>query len=152
MEEKVALSLNKVMLIGHLGRDAETRFSNDNSIAITSFAIATSRSSKGKDGNWVNESTWHNIVGFNLNDWVRDGLKKGTRVYVEGRIQIRDYTKQDNTPGRVFEIIAERIQLVDKKTDSEQSPFEAYGGGNSTGNTNTESGPAQTAPDEDLPF
>ncbi|GAB1348419.1 hypothetical protein MASR1M107_06310 [Ignavibacteriales bacterium] len=85
----MALSLNKVMLIGHLGRDVESRFSNDNSLTISSFTLATSRSTKGKDGNWTNESTWHNIVGFNLNDRVLEGLKKGTRVYVEGRIQIR---------------------------------------------------------------
>ncbi len=147
----MALSLNKVMLIGNLGRDAETRFSNDNSIAITSFTLATSRSSKGKDGNWVNETTWHNIVGFNLSDWVREGLKKGTRAYVEGRIQIREYTKQDNTQGRVFEIIAERIQMVDKKTDSEPSAFEAYGAGSSAPANSTESAPAPN-PDEDLPF
>ncbi len=147
----MALSLNKVMLIGNLGRDAETRFSNDNSIAITSFTLATSRSSKGKDGNWVNETTWHNIVGFNLNDWVREGLKKGTRAYVEGRIQIREYTKQDNTQGKVFEIIAERIQMVDKKTDSEPSAFEAYGANASAPANSTDSAPAP-GPDEDLPF
>jgi single stranded DNA-binding protein (ssb) len=126
----VALSLNKVFLIGHLGKDAETRFSSDNSIQITSFTMATSRSTRGKDGNWANETTWHNIVGFNLQDWVLQSLKKGTRAYVEGRIQIREFDRQDGTKGRVFEVIAERIQLVDKKSDSDgSSPFEAYGGG-----------------------
>jgi len=148
----VALSLNKVMLIGHLGRDVESRFSNDNSLTISSFTLATSRSTKGKDGNWTNESTWHNIVGFNLNDRVLEGLKKGTRVYVEGRIQIREYTKQDNTPAKVYEIVAERVQLVDKRQDSEGSPFEAYGGGNNSEASPAPSSATSTKTDDDLPF
>jgi len=148
----VALSLNKVMLIGHLGRDVESRFSNDNSLTISSFTLATSRSTKGKDGNWTNESTWHNIVGFNLNDRVLEGLKKGTRVYVEGRIQIREYTKQDNTPAKVYEIVAERVQLVDKRQDSEGSPFEAYGGGGNSEASPAPSSATSTKTDDDLPF
>lgn len=147
----MALSLNKVTLIGHLGKDPETRYSNDNSIAITSFTLATSRSSKGKDGNWVNESTWHNIVAFNLSDWTREGLKKGVRAYVEGRIQIRDYTKQDNTPGRVYEIVAERILLVDKKQDNDNSAIDPNQFASSQSVSN-EAPPAQSNSDEDLPF
>ena len=61
----MAFSLNKIMLIGNLGQDAETRFTTNN-VGVTSFSMATTHSYKGKDGNWVNETTWHNVVAFNL--------------------------------------------------------------------------------------
>lgn len=71
----MAFSLNKVMLIGNLGRDAETRFTTNN-ISVTNFTLATTNSYKGKDGNWQNETTWHNIVAFNLSDYFKENLKK----------------------------------------------------------------------------
>lgn len=120
----MALSLNKVMLLGNLGRDAETRFSNDNSIAITTFSLATSLAKKGRDGNWTNETTWHNITAFNVHERTLEALKKGTRAYIEGRIQIRDYTKQDGTAGKSYDIVAEKVTLVDKRADSEGGAFE----------------------------
>ena len=61
----MAFSLNRIMLIGNLGRDVETRFSGD-TLSISSFSLATTYSYKGKDGNWVNETTWHNITAYNL--------------------------------------------------------------------------------------
>ena len=61
----MAFSLNKIMLIGNLGKDAETRFTTNN-LSVTNFTLATTNSYKGKDGNWVNETTWHNITSFNL--------------------------------------------------------------------------------------
>lgn len=121
----MALSLNKVMLLGNLGRDAETRFSNDNSIAITTFSLATSLAKKGRDGNWTNETTWHNITAFNVHERTLEALKKGTRAYIEGRIQIRDYTKQDGTAGKAYDIVADKVTLVDKRADSEGGTFEA---------------------------
>ncbi|MCF8264567.1 MAG: single-stranded DNA-binding protein, partial [Melioribacteraceae bacterium] len=57
----MAFSLNKIMLIGNLGRDAETRFTQNNT-SVSTYSIATTHSYKGKDGNWVEETTWHNIV------------------------------------------------------------------------------------------
>ena len=72
----MAFSLNKMMLIGNLGNDAENRFTTNN-LSVTTFSLATSRSYKGKDGNWVNETTWHNVVGYNLPDFYKEGLKKG---------------------------------------------------------------------------
>ena len=66
----MAFSLNRIELIGNLGRDAETRFTTNN-LSVTSFSIATTYSYKGKDGNFVNETTWHNCVGFNLSDFYK---------------------------------------------------------------------------------
>ncbi len=103
----MAFSLNKIQLIGNLGRDAETRFTTNN-LSVTNFSIATTRSYKDKDGNWQNETTWHNVTGFNLSDYYKDNLKKGKKFYIEGRISKRDYNDKDGnylTSGFEYETI-----------------------------------------------
>ncbi len=109
----MAFSLNKVMLIGNLGKDCETRFTN-NDLTVTTFNLATTHSYK-KDNNWENITTWHNIVAFSLSDYYKDILKKGAKVYVEGRINKRDYTDKDSIKRYITEIIAEKIIPLDKK-------------------------------------
>jgi single-strand DNA-binding protein len=108
----MAFSLNKIMLIGNLGRDGETRFTTNN-ISVTSFTMATTFSYKGKDGNWVNETTWHNVVSFNLSDYMKENLKKGKKFYVEGRISKRDYTDKDGIKRYFTDIIAEKLIPLD---------------------------------------
>jgi single-strand DNA-binding protein len=115
----VAFSLNKVMLIGNLGKDAETRFTTNN-LSITNFTIATSNSYKGKDGNWVNETTWHNIVSFSLSDYMKDNLKKGRKFYVEGRISKRDYTDKEGIKRYSTEIVSERLIPLESSGSSEE--------------------------------
>lgn len=110
----MAFSLNKVMLIGNLGNDAEHRFTTNN-ISVSSFSLATSRSYKGKDGNWVNETTWHNVVAYSLPDFLKEALKKGKKFYVEGRISKRDYTDKDNIKRYITEVISERLIPLDAK-------------------------------------
>ncbi len=70
----MAFSLNRVMLIGNLGKDAETRFTTNN-VSVTNFTMATTYSYK-KDNEWVNDTTWHNIVSFNLSDYFKENLKR----------------------------------------------------------------------------
>ena len=103
----MAFSLNKITLIGNLGSDAETRFTTNN-VPVTSFSLATTYSYKGKDGNWVNDTTWHNVVAFSLPDFYRDALKKGKKFYIEGRLSKRDYTDKDGIKRYVTEVIAEK--------------------------------------------
>jgi single-strand DNA-binding protein len=90
----MAFSLNRIMLIGNLGRDSETRFTTNN-LSVTTFTMATSNSYKNKEGNWINETTWHNIVGYNLSEYFKENLKKGKKFYVEGRLSKRDYTDKE---------------------------------------------------------
>jgi len=92
----MAFSLNKVMLIGTLGRDAENSFTTSN-VSVTKFSIATEHSRKDKDGNWQRETSWHNIVAFGLSDFYKDALKKGAKVYVEGRLDYQRYEKNGQT-------------------------------------------------------
>lgn len=140
----MAFSLNKVMLIGNLGNDAETRFTTNN-LAVTSFSLATSRSYKGKDGNWVNETTWHNVVSYNLPDFFKDALKKGKKFYVEGRISKRDYTDKDGIKRYMTDVISEKLIPLEGKEGSSDSYSEK---------TSIESADIQspTAEDDDLPF
>jgi single-strand DNA-binding protein len=116
----MAFSLNKVMLIGNLGRDAETRFTTNN-LSVTNFTLATSNSYKGKDGNWVNETTWHNVVSFNLSDYMKDNLKKGRKFYIEGRISKRDYTDKEGIKRYSTEVVSERLIPLDSTGTSEES-------------------------------
>ncbi|MHB8904950.1 MAG: single-stranded DNA-binding protein [Melioribacteraceae bacterium] len=145
----LAFSLNKVMLIGNLGNDAETRFTTNN-LSVTSFSIATSNSYKGKDGNWVNETTWHNIVSFNIPDFYKESLKKGKKFYVEGRIQKRDYTDKEGVKRYITEIISEKLIPLEGREG---------GGGDYSSAERTGSFSAQAEPDnssagqdDDLPF
>jgi len=135
----MAFSLNKVMLIGNLGRDAETRFTTSN-LSVTNFTLATSNSYKGKDGNWVNETTWHNIVSFNLTDYMKENLKKGRKFYVEGRISKRDYTDKDGIKRYSSEVISERLIPLDSSGVSEESEEE------------TQSSDVNIEDNDDLPF
>ncbi len=116
----MAFSLNKVMLIGNLGRDAETRFTTNN-LSVTNFTLATSNSYKGKDGNWVNETTWHNIVAFNLSDYMKENLKKGRKFYVEGRISKRDYTDKEGVKRYSTEVVSERLIPLDSSGASQDT-------------------------------
>jgi single-strand DNA-binding protein len=104
----MAFSLNKIMLIGNLGKDAETRFTTNN-LSVTNFTLATQNSYKGKDGNWVNETTWHNIVAFSLSDYFKDNLKKGKKFYVEGRLSKRDYTDKEGIKRYMTEVVADKL-------------------------------------------
>jgi single-strand DNA-binding protein len=143
----MAFSLNKVLLIGNLGQDAETRFTTSN-VSVTSFSIATTNSYKGKDGNWVNETTWHNIVAFALSDYFKDNLKKGRKFYVEGRISKRDYTDKEGIKRYVTEIISDRLIPLDSKDGESSAEFTKNVPGQ------TSSAPVDFSVDEndDLPF
>ena len=141
----MAFSLNKVMLIGNLGNDAETRFTTNN-LSITSFSLATTNGYKGKDGNWVNETTWHNVISFSLSDYFKESLKKGKKFYVEGRISKRDYTDKEGIKRYVTEIISEKLIPLEGResgggeNSSEKSSYDVATPGNASNE------------DDDLPF
>lgn len=140
----MAFSLNKIMLIGNLGNDAETRFTTNN-LSVTSFSLATSRSYKGRDGNWVNETTWHNVVSYNLPDFFKEALKKGKKFYIEGRLSKRDYTDKEGIKRYMTEVISEKLIPLEGRdangeVNTEKPSYEA---------TTPDTAPAE---DDDLPF
>jgi single-strand DNA-binding protein len=143
----MAFSLNKIMLIGNLGKDSETRFTTNNR-SVTSFTIATVHSYKGKDGNYVNETTWHNCVSWELSDYMKEALKKGKKFYVEGRLSKRDYTDKDGVKRYVTEVVSEKLIPLEGRESNSYNAAEKSSGSFESATPDTES--ANT--DDDLPF
>ena len=107
--------LNKVMLIGHLGKDPEMQYLEGN-IALAKFSLATSESFKDKAGNWTDKTEWHNIIMWRgLAETAEKYLKKGSFVYIEGKIQNRSWDDKDGNKRYITEIRAERMNMLDKK-------------------------------------
>ena len=111
------MSVNKVILVGHLGKDPEVRYTSDQR-AICSFSIATNRSYKNKEGERVDETEWHNITFFGKQgEVIQEYLKKGNQVYIEGHIQTTQSEKDGQT--RYFtNIIGEQFSFIGGKNDS----------------------------------
>ena len=104
-------SVNKVILLGNLGRDAETSFTASQT-AVTKFSVATSRRWKDQQsGEWKEETNWSNIILWRGEN-VAPYLTKGTKVYVEGRLQTRSYEDKDGKKVWVTEVIADEVILV----------------------------------------
>lgn len=127
-------SVNKVIIVGNLGRDPEIRYlpSGD---AVANATIATSSKYKGKDGNMVEETEWHRITFFGkLAEIVAQYLKKGRSVYVEGRIKTRKYTDKDGVEKYATDIIANEMQMLGSAPDNQRQ----NGGGDNYGQNNSE--------------
>jgi single-strand DNA-binding protein len=104
-------SVNKVILLGHLGRDAETRFTPGGA-ACTNFSVATNRRWKDQQtGEWKEETDWHRIVLWRQEN-VANYLTKGKQVYVEGRLQTRSYDDKDGKKVYTTEVVADNLILL----------------------------------------
>ncbi len=119
-------SVNKVILVGNLGRDPETRYAPSGA-AICNVTIATSRNWKDKDsGERREETEWHRVVFYNrLAEIAGEYLKKGRSVYVEGRLQTRKWQDKDGQDRWTTEVIADQMQMLGGRDD--------MGGGSSGG-------------------
>jgi single-strand DNA-binding protein len=107
--------LNRVTLIGRLGKDPEVR-RLESGAAVAKFSLATSESYKDKDGNKVDTTEWHNIVVWRSQAEVAEKyLKKGMLVYVEGKLTYREYTDKDNVKKYFTEIVANNFQMLERK-------------------------------------
>lgn len=110
------MSLNKVILIGRLGRDPEVRYM-PNGEAVCNFSLATSEKWKAKDGTSQERTEWHNISMFGrLAEIAGQYLKKGSQVYIEGRIQSRKYTDKTGVERTAYEIICSEMKMLDSKS------------------------------------
>ena len=104
-------SVNKVILLGHLGKDAETRFTTGGA-ARTTFSVATNRRWKDQQtGEWKEETDWHNVVLWRQEN-VANYLTKGKQVYVEGRLQTRSYEDKDGKKVYSTEVVADDVLLL----------------------------------------
>lgn len=110
-------SVNKVILVGNLGRDAETKFTPSGT-AVTRFAIATTRSWKDQQSNeWKEETNWSNVVVWRQEN-LANYLTKGKQVYVEGRLRTRSYDDKDGKKVYATEVVAEEVILLGGRGDS----------------------------------
>ena len=112
-------SINKVILVGNLGRDPEVRYTTDNN-AITNISVATTDRYKDKNTGEQKEITeWHRVVFFNrLAEIAGEYLKKGSQVYIEGRLRTRKWTDQSGVDKYTTEIIADQMQMLGSRGGS----------------------------------
>jgi single-strand DNA-binding protein len=104
-------SVNKVILVGHLGKDAETKFTQGGT-PVTKFTIATGRRWKDQQsGEWKEETDWHNVVLWRAEN-LANYLLKGKQVYIEGRLQTRSYDDKDGKKQWFTEVVAEEVILL----------------------------------------
>jgi single-strand DNA-binding protein len=112
--------INKVTLLGHLGKDPIVR-RTEAGIPVATFSLATSETYKDKDGNRQDKTEWHNLVVWRgLAEVAEKYLKKGSLVYVEGKITTRSY-QQDNVTKYITEIVVENFKMLDKQRGGESN-------------------------------
>ena len=111
------MSLNKVILIGRLGRDPETRYM-PNGDAVCNFSVATSESWKDQSGKRQTRTEWHAITMYRkLAEIAGQYLKKGSQVYLEGKIQSRKYTGKDGIERTAYEIVCSEMKMLGGKAE-----------------------------------
>jgi len=110
--------LNKVMIIGHLGRDPEMRYTPSGR-PVTTFTVATNRTWNTSDGEKHNETEWFNVVSWgNLAEICKQYLGKGQQVYIEGRLQTRRWEDADNIKRTSIEIVASEMMILGDRHES----------------------------------
>ena len=113
--------LNKVMLIGNLGADVELRYTQSGA-PVASFRVATTERWKGQDGQMQEQAEWHSIVAWKrLAEICGEHLRKGSRVYIEGRLQTRKWQDQNGNDRYSTEIVAREMKMLSPKGESSAS-------------------------------
>ena len=140
-------TVNKVILIGRLGRDPEIRYTPSGQ-ALAKFSLATDENRKDQDGNWQTETTWHNIVLWAKNaERAGENLKKGHLIFLEGRISNRSWDDPETGQKKYMtEIVGDRFRMLGARGDNVQS----QGSENTSQTQPTQS--QQVQEDDDLPF
>ena len=120
------MSLNKVMLIGNVGKDPEVRYLESNpqnpsaNAKVASFPLATSERYRDRNGEVRENTEWHNIVLWRNNaDVAEKYIHKGSQIYVEGRLRTRQWTDQTGAKRYTTEVVADTLQLLGKRPDSQ---------------------------------
>jgi len=138
--------INKVILVGNLGKDPEVR-TLENGAKVANFTLATSETYKNKEGQRVTTTEWHNIVLWRgLADIAERFLRKGNQVYIEGKIKSRTWDDKDGNKRYITEILGDNLTMLGSKRDSDNS--------DSTPASSENTAPDVKAGDEkdDLPF
>ncbi len=117
----MAKGLNKVLLIGRLGKDPELKYTQGGT-AVAKFSLATDESWKDQSGEKKTRTEWHNVIAWGkLAEICGKYLAKGRLVYVEGKIQSREWEAEDGTKRRVFEIVASDMNILDSNGEKRET-------------------------------
>src|SRR6476661_3119798 len=146
--------INKVILIGHLGKDPEVRHLDGN-VTVASFPLATSET-YNKDGKRIEQTEWHNIVMWRgLADVASKYLQKGKLVYIEGKLRTRSFEDKEGHKKYTTEVVAENFTMLGRKSDFENGNGQGNGNGHPQQTTRHDEQPmsyGSDSPDDDLPF
>lgn len=149
--------INKVILLGNVGKDPDVRHL-DNNATVARFSLATSESYKNKNGEKVTNTEWHNIVAWRSQaEFAGKYIKKGTQLYVEGKIRTRSWDDKDGNKRYTTEIEVENFQLLGRKSDDQGqgAPAQTAASSNSTMENELNNGfdySAAPQATDDLPF
>lgn len=153
------MSVNKVILVGNLGKDPELRYTPAG-VAVATFSLATSERFKDRNGETQEKTEWHNIVAWRqLAEICGKYLHKGKQVYIEGKIQTRSYDDRDGNKRYITEIVADQMQMLGRLNDEGggyarggegRRPAPAAGGNNRPAANDFAEPPFN--PDDDIPF
>ena len=139
------MSVNKAILIGRLGKDPELKYTPAGR-AVCSFSLATSERWKGQDGQGKESTTWHNIIAWGKQaEVMKEYLRKGREVYIEGRIDNRSYEDKEGNKKYISEIVVQRFQFIGSRAGTEDSAP-------TPGVPEDAPPPADANGDDDLPF
>jgi len=148
----MARGINKVILVGNLGQEPETRYMPSGS-AVTNISVATSESWKDKEtGDQVDRTEWHRVAFFNrLAEIAGEYLHKGSQVYIEGRLRTRKWQDRDGHDRYTTEIIADEMQMLGSRGGASEGGFRKSSGGPAA---QPAGAPPQPEPefDDDIPF
>lgn len=143
--------VNKVILIGNLGKDPEVRHL-DNGRAVANFSLATSEVYNNKNGERVTNTEWHNIVMWTpLAELAEKYLKKGSQIYLEGKLQTRSYDDKDGNRKYITEVVASTMNFLGSRSDSNENSGSNSGGKQEPVNMGEDSALSGMDTD-DLPF
>ena len=127
------MSVNKVILVGRLGRDPETRFTGGGQ-AVANFSVATDETFKDKTGERQKRTEWHKIVVWGKQaEIAQQYLKKGSLIFIEGRIQSREWQDKEGQKRTSFEIVATNFRMLGGKSDGAAAGAGAGGGASRSG-------------------
>lgn len=155
------MSINKVILVGNLGKDPELRYTPAGQ-AVATFSLATSERYKDRNGEMQEKTEWHNIVAWRqLAEICGKYLHKGRQVYIEGRIQTRSYDDRDGNKKYITEIVADQMQMLgrggeeggaERRSESRPSSRPSSQGSGSTTPAYEDFADPPFNPDDDIPF
>ena len=149
--------INKVFLLGHVGKDPDIR-STDGGSLVASFSLATSDRQKDRQGNWQDKTEWHNLVAFNRTaEIVRDYVKKGDRLHVEGKVQTRSWDDKESGQKRYrTEIFVIDLTLLSGRSEQQSGNGNGYSHSSASyataGRSPRDEYADQGITDDDIPF